>query len=87
MQIECQNGCAILLNPIKHYVIPHVTRACEGVVFESVHLVKQRIERTHTEAGLQVNVDIIDRLNETDRNFALDLDTSLRVVTDTLLPA
>ncbi len=34
-------------NPIEHRVFPHVTRACEGVVFHSVTLVKQLIERTH----------------------------------------
>ncbi|NMQ05690.1 hypothetical protein E4Q08_21135 [Candidatus Accumulibacter phosphatis] len=65
---------------------PHVTRACEGVVFESVPLVKQLIERTQTRTGLQVTVDIIDRVYETGRKAALDLKASLRIVADALLP-
>jgi hypothetical protein len=74
-------------NPIEHRVFPHVTRACEGVVFESVPLVKQLIERTTTRTGLQVTVDIIDRIYQTGRKAALDLKTSLRVVADAFLPA
>lgn len=74
-------------NPIEHRVFPHVTRACEGVVFESVPLVKQLIERTTTRTGLQVTVDIIDRVYETGRKAALDLKAPLRVVADAFLPA
>ena len=73
-------------NPIEYRVFPHVTRACEGVVFESVPLVKQLIERTQTRTGLQVTVDIIDRVYETGRKAALDLKASLRIVADALLP-
>lgn len=74
-------------NPIEHRVFPHVTRACEGVVFETVSLVKQLIEGTTTRTGLQVTVDIIDRVYETGRKAALDLKASLRVVADAFLPA
>lgn len=74
-------------NPIEHRVFPHVTRACEGVIFESVPLVKELIERTSTRTGLQVTVDIIDRVYETGRKAALELKASLRVVADAFLPA
>ena len=74
-------------NPIEHRVFPHVTRACEGVVFESVSLVKQLIENTQTSTGLKVTVDILDRVYETGRKVAQDIKSSLRVVADTLLPA
>lgn len=74
-------------NPIEHRVFPHITRACEGVVFTSVPLVKQLIERTQTRTGLQVTVDIIDRVYETGRKAACSIKNSLRVVADTLLPA
>ncbi|MDP2828410.1 MAG: ISAzo13 family transposase [Sulfuricellaceae bacterium] len=73
-------------NPIEHRVFPHVTRACEGVVFGSVPLVKQLIENTHTSTGLKVTVDILDRVYETGRKVAQDIKSSLRVVADTLLP-
>jgi len=74
-------------NPIEHRVFPHVTRACEGVVFKSMRLVKQLIECTHTSTGLKVTVDIIDRAYETGRKAAQDMKSSLRVVADVLLPA
>lgn len=74
-------------NPIEHRVFPHVTRACEGVVFQSVSLVKQLIERTQTHSGLQVTVDILDRVYETGRKAAQELKASLRVVADAILPA
>jgi hypothetical protein len=73
-------------NPIEHRVFPHVTRACEGVVFTNVPLVKQLIERTKTQTGLQVTVDIIDRIYQTGRKAARELTASLRVVADALLP-
>lgn len=73
-------------NPIEHRVFPHVTRACEGVVFKSVPLVKQLIERTQTSSGLKVTVDILDRVYETGRKAAQEIKSSLRVIADTLLP-
>jgi len=36
-----------------------VTRACQGVVFKSVGLVKSLMEKTRTSKGLRVTVDII----------------------------
>ena len=74
-------------NPIEHRVFPHVTRACEGVVFQSLRLVKQLIERTQTRSGLTVTVDILDRVYETGRKAIQALKPSLRVVADSLLPA
>jgi hypothetical protein len=46
-------------NPIEHRLFPHVTRACQGVVFISVELVKELMERAKTKNGLWVTVDII----------------------------
>jgi hypothetical protein len=73
-------------NPIEHRVFPHITRACEGVVFESVARVKQLIERTHTRTGLHVIVDILDRIYDTGRTAADHLKATLTVVADSLLP-
>jgi Rhodopirellula transposase DDE domain len=46
-------------NPIEHRLFPHITRACQGVVFISVELVKELMERARTKTGLRVTVDII----------------------------
>ena len=74
-------------NPLEHRVFPHVTRACEGVVFTSLPLVKPLIERTQTRTGLQVTVDIIDRVYETGRKAARGIQNSLQFVADAILPA
>jgi hypothetical protein len=73
-------------NPIEHRLFPHVTRACEGVVFESVPLVKELMARTHTSKGLHVTVDIIDRIYEAGRKAANHLKDSLRITFDAFLP-
>jgi hypothetical protein len=38
-------------NPIEHRLFPHVTRACQGVVFESVQSVKELMEKARTSTG------------------------------------
>ena len=48
-------------NPIEHRVFPHVTCACEGVVFDSIDTVKELISKTSTETGLKVTVGILDK--------------------------
>jgi Rhodopirellula transposase DDE domain len=49
-------------NPIEHCLFPHVTRACQGVVFHSVLIASQFIEKAKTGTGLQVTVDVLDRV-------------------------
>jgi hypothetical protein len=49
-------------NPIEHRVFPHVTRAMEGVMLESHEQTSKLIEKTSTKTGLQVVVDIIDKM-------------------------
>lgn len=73
-------------NPIEHRVFPHITRSCEGVVFESVPLVKQLIERTETRSGLRVTVDILDRVYETGRKAVDHLKATLNIALDSLFP-
>ena len=38
-------------NPIEHRLFPHLTRACQGVIFASVELVKQLMEKATTSTG------------------------------------
>jgi hypothetical protein len=48
-------------NPIEHRLFPHITRACQGVVFTSIELVKQLMNKTRTKKGLKVFTHIIDK--------------------------
>jgi Rhodopirellula transposase DDE domain len=73
-------------NPIEHRLFPHVTRACEGVVFKNVPLVKKLIENTRTETGLRVTVDILDKIYETGRKAAEHLKSTLNILADAILP-
>jgi hypothetical protein len=73
-------------NPIEHRVFCHVTRACEGVVFNSVATVQQLMEKTHTRTGLEVTVDVLDKVYETGRKAAEQLKSVLKIAWDTVLP-
>lgn len=73
-------------NPIEHRMFPHVTRACQGVVFESIALVKELMAGTTTTKGLQVTVKIIDKVYETGRKVADDFKKTMRLAFDQFLP-
>jgi Rhodopirellula transposase DDE domain len=73
-------------NPIEHRLFPHVTRACQGVIFKSVALVKQLMEKARTRTGLSVVVDIVDKIYETGRKVAESVKETLNIVRDALLP-
>src|ERR1700728_4302281 len=73
-------------NPIEHRLFPHVTRACQGVIFKSVALVKQLMEKARTRTGLSVVVDIVDKIYETGRKGAESVKEPLNIVRDALLP-
>jgi len=73
-------------NPIEHRLFCHVTRACRGVIFKSVALVKELMEKTRTRTGLSVVVDILDRVYETGRKVAVDAKRTWNLVRDAFLP-
>lgn len=74
-------------NPIEHRLFPHVTRACQGVLFTSVNLVKKLIEKTTTRKGLKVFVKIIETIYQTGRKVADNFKQTMRIVLDDFLPA
>jgi hypothetical protein len=73
-------------NPIEHRLFPHVTRACQGVIFQSMALVKELMEKTRTRTGLSVVVDILDRVYETGRKVTKEAKQCLNLLRDTFLP-
>jgi len=73
-------------NPIEHRLFCHVTRACQGVVFESIDLVRTLMANTRTKTGLRVFVKIIDCLYQTGRKYAEDFKENTRIVFDDLMP-
>jgi len=73
-------------NPIEHRVFPHVSRACEGVIFTSVELVQNLMQRAGTRTGLSVTVDILSGIYETGRKAVEELKSTIRLVRDEVIP-
>lgn len=73
-------------NPIEHRLFPHLTRACQGVIFHTVGLVKGLMEKAKTSTGLEVTVDILDKVYQTGRTYAADFKETMKIVFDEVLP-
>jgi len=73
-------------NPIEHRLFPHVTRACQGVVFTNIERVKKLIARTKTKKGLQVFVNLIETIYETGRKVCESFKNHMPIIFDCLLP-
>jgi hypothetical protein len=73
-------------NPIEHRLFPHLTRACQGVIFKSIELVKGLMEKAKTSTGLQVTVDIIDKVYQTGRKYAEGFKEDMKILFDEILP-
>lgn len=74
-------------NPIEHRLFPHLTRACQGVLFTSIELVKELISKTKTSQGLKVFVETLEKVYQTGRKVADDFKQNMRIVFDAFLPA
>lgn len=74
-------------NPIEHRLFPHVTRACQGVLFKSLNLVKQLMENTTTSTGLTVSVAVIDKVYQTGRQATDTFKQHLPILFDDYLPS
>jgi len=72
-------------NPIERRLFSFVTKACEGVVFESVKIVKSLMEKAKTKTGLKVFVDIIDKKYKTGRKVAKGFKENMKIVFDEYL--
>ncbi len=73
-------------NPIEHRLFPHVTRACQGVVFSSLELVTELISKTRTKTGLKVFVHVINKIYQTGRKVSDTFKSTMRLVFDETLP-
>ena len=73
-------------NPIEHRLFPHITRACQGVVFHSVAIAQQFMARAKTSTGLKVTVDILAGVYATGKKCSADFLETIRIVFDDFLP-
>jgi hypothetical protein len=72
-------------NPIEHRMFCHVTRACQGVVFDTIEIVKELMEKTSTKTGLSVLVSIKDKIYETGRKVTDKFKKNMKIVFDDFL--
>jgi hypothetical protein len=73
-------------NPIERRLFPHVTRACQGVLFDSVATVKRLLEKTSTATGLGVVVNILDKVYQTGRAYTEGFKETMKIRFDDILP-
>lgn len=73
-------------NPIEHRLFCHVTRACQGMLFRNMAVVKQLMEKTRTRTGLRVVVDVLDKVYETGRKVTESVKKALHLIRDLFLP-
>ena len=73
-------------NPIEHRLFPHVTRACSGVIFQTLETVRNYIAKTRTSQGLTVQVKVLEKVYQTGLKCAAGFKKSMKIVFDTLLP-
>lgn len=74
-------------NPIERRLFCHVTRACRGVIFHTLDVVRQFVAKASTRTGLKVTIDTLTKHYETKRKAADDFLNSLPVIFTETLPA
>ena len=73
-------------NPIEHRLFPHVTRACSGVIFESIEIVKDLMAKAKTQTGLKVFTTVLDKVYQTGRQVTEEFKQMMEIVFDDYLP-
>ena len=73
-------------NPIEHRLFPHLTRACQGVIFTSLALVKELMEKTRTKKGLTVKVQLLDKVYQLGRKLTEEVKTQIQIAFAAVLP-
>ena len=73
-------------NPIEHQVFPHITRACQGVIFHTMDIAWQCIAQAKTTTGLRVTVRTMEHVSQTGRTYAADFKHHMKILFDDHLP-
>ena len=73
-------------NPIEHRLFPHLTRACQGVIFTSIDVGKDLMAKATTQTGLEVSMSMRNKVYATGQKVAANFKEQMRVVFDEKLP-
>ena len=73
-------------NPIEHRLFAHITHACKGITFHTVHVAKYYMAKATTATGLSVVVDMLDKTYQTGRKYAKQFRKNMKIIFDEHLP-
>ena len=73
-------------NPIERRLFPHITRACKGILFDTVETVVRLMQRASTSTGLQTTVNVIRHAYETGRKVVDGFKEAMPILFDAILP-
>jgi Rhodopirellula transposase DDE domain len=73
-------------NLIERRFFPHVARACQGVLFDTLATVVRMMGKAVTSTGLKTTVHVIERLYDTGRKVAESFKATMALRFDELLP-
>jgi hypothetical protein len=73
-------------NPIERRFFSQVSRACKGMLFDTLETAVRLIRKTSTTTGLRATVNVLRGMYELKRKAAKDFKSSMELVFDTLLP-
>ena len=74
-------------NPIERRFFPHITRACQGMLFDTLQTAVTQMRKASTATGLKTTVNVIHRAYELGRKVAKDFKSNMTLLFDDLLPA
>ncbi len=73
-------------NPIEHRLFPHVTHACNGLIFNDIKIVKEAMANTKTKKGLRTVVSVVNKIYETGKKVTEGFKENMRIRFDEILP-
>jgi len=73
-------------NPIERRLFPHITRVCQGLLFDAVETVVSLMRKASTRTGLRTTVNVIRRMYETKLKVAADFKEKMAILFDDEIP-
>lgn len=73
-------------NPIERRFFPHIGRACEGKLFDSVERVVELMRQSSTRTGLRTTVHVINKAYEKGRVATDAMKATINILRDTIVP-
>ena len=73
-------------NPIERRFFPHVGRACEGKLFDSIERVVELMRKASTKTGLRTTVHVIEKAFQVGRVATDAMKATLNILHDAIIP-